>query len=96
MTVCSTPEQRKASQKEVPVKGEHYILIIGYESNKFLFWDAHASDSKEFGGGFGFLFFDVSHNRLSTAETDSDLPVDEAGEQRNRQHRYQPLTMSTK
>ena len=96
MTDCSTPEQRRKSQTQVTIKGEHYILIIGYESGKFLFWDAHASDSKEFGGGFGFLFFDVSHNRLSTAESDSDLPVDKDGVQRNGQHRYQPLNMSTK
>lgn len=96
MTGCSDPEQRAKSQTQVTIAGEHYILIIGYENNKFLFWDAHASDSQEFGGGFGFLFFDSSNNRLTTAEHDANLPVDTNGGQNNGQHRYQPLTMSTR
>lgn len=96
MTDCSTPEQRRKSQTQVTIKGEHYILVIGYENDRFLFWDAHASDSQEFGGGFGFLFFDISNNRLTTAESGSYLPVNENGEQSNGQHRYQPLTVSSK
>ena len=95
MTDCSSPESRKEAQKHCPaISGEHYILIIGYEGNKFLFWDAHASDSKELGGGFGYLFY--SNGRLTTAENDNDLPVDENGDHSGGQHRYQPLTISTK
>jgi hypothetical protein len=96
MTDCSSPEQRTKSRMLHPtIGGEHYILIIGYENDRFLFWDAHASDSKEFGGGFGSLFYS-SNKRLTTAESDSDLPVNGSGEQSNGQHRYQPLTISTK
>jgi hypothetical protein len=95
MTDCSSPESRKEAQKHRPaISGEHYILIIGYEDNKFLFWDAHAIDSKEHGGGFGYLFY--SNGRLTTAENDSNLPVDKKGNHRNGQHRYQPMTISTK
>jgi hypothetical protein len=96
MTNCNTPEERRKSQKVTGLRPEHYILIIGYENDRFLFWDAHPSDSKEFGGGFGFLFFDSSENRLTTAKSNNDLPVDENGEQNNGQHRYQPLKIWTK
>jgi hypothetical protein len=95
VTACVTPAELSKRTPVTP-KGEHYIVIIGYEGSKFLFWDAHATDSHQFGGGFGFLFFDSANNRLNTAESDAKLPVDMAGNQGDGQHRYQPLTISTK
>lgn len=95
MMNCRSPEQGKT---QVTIKqGEHYILVIGHDqNNRFLFWDPHSSDSKKFGGGFGYLFLDASNKRLTTAENNTELAVDQEGNQANGQHRYQPLYVSTK
>lgn len=74
-------------------KEEHSILIIGYDGDKFVFWDPDSSTSHEFGGGFGFLYYDGSVPRLSTAENSGDLVVNEEGYHLRGQHRYQVLRM---
>jgi hypothetical protein len=79
---------------------EHSLVIIGFDDDKFVFSDPDANVSKSPETGFGFLFFDSSNGRLSTAENTSDLPVDPNGKHPNGNHsgdkRYQVLTLSTR
>jgi hypothetical protein len=70
-------------------KEEHYIVIIGYDDNEFVFWDPDPGASP---GGFGHLFYDSNVPRFSTAQNSSDLAVDSAGVHHG-QHRYQIIRM---
>ena len=81
--------------EENKFKGEHSITIIGYDSNKFVFLDPDSNQSHEFGGGFGFLYYDSTDNRFTTAENDADLKVDSKGDHTGSQHRYQVLWFKT-
>jgi hypothetical protein len=74
---------------------EHSLVIIGFDGDKFVFSDPDASVSKGPETGFGFLFFDSSNVRLSTAENASDLLVDPNGKHSRGDKRYQVLTLST-
>ena len=77
-------------------KEEHSINIIGYDGNKFVFWDPDTNASKKFGGGFGFVYYDSTLKRFTTAQNDADLRVDSNGDHRSGlQHRYQVLTVKT-
>lgn len=73
---------------------EHSINIIGYDGNKFVFWDPDSTKSANFGGGFGFLYYDALHRRFTTAKNDAALRVDSSGDHMGgSQHRYQVLTV---
>ena len=76
----------------------HSIVIIGYDSDKFVFWDPDASRSNEFGGGFGFLHYDTSANGFTTARNGTDIIVDDSrGDHCGRaQYRYQVLRVWSK
>lgn len=74
---------------------EHSLVIIGFDGDKFVFSDPDASVSNSPEAGFGFLFFDSSSGRLSTAENASDLPVTPNGRHSRGDKRYQVLTLST-
>jgi outer membrane protein OmpA-like peptidoglycan-associated protein len=71
-TCCNIPVPNH--RKPFP---DHYILIIGYENNKFVFWDPYGQDSNatRYCAGFGYLFFDDVKNRFSTAAQDSELGI---------------------
>jgi len=79
-------------------KQEHSINIIGYDGNQFVFWDPGTNVSNEFGGGFGYLFYDNSGSkkRFTTAKNESELLVDKHGEHlAKNQHRYQVISVRT-
>jgi hypothetical protein len=74
---------------------EHSLVIIGFDGDTFVFNDPDATVSTSPETGFGFLFFDSSNARLSTAENTSDLPVNPNGRHSRGDKRYQVLTLST-
>jgi len=76
----------------------HSIDIIGYDGDKFVFWDPDAGRSNEFGGGFGFLYYDSSMNRFTTAINNYDIIVKKSdGDHCGRaQYRYQVLKIWSK
>lgn len=74
---------------------EHSLVIIGFDGDQFVFNDPDASVSNSPERGFGFLFFDASEGRLSTARDASDLVVDPDGHHDRGDKRYQVLTLST-
>lgn len=74
---------------------EHSLVIIGFDGDQFVFSDPDASVSRSPENGFGFLFFDSSNARLSTAENTSDLPVEPNGRHSRGDKRYQVLTLAT-
>jgi outer membrane protein OmpA-like peptidoglycan-associated protein len=50
---------------------EHWLLIIGYDNNTFIFWDsARMSSISRCGHEFGLLHYDPLENRLTTAPVD--------------------------
>jgi len=77
----------------IPGEGEHSVLIIGYDNNKFVFNDPDASESKNPGGGFGFMYFDGTH--FGTARNANDLRVDANGDHYLGDHRYQVLYLAS-
>lgn len=77
----------------VPTAGEHSLLVIGWDDNKFVFHDPDPGGSKNPGGGFGFLYEADGH--LSTAWKKSELRVDRFGDHVIGDHRYQVLSVST-
>jgi hypothetical protein len=91
----SVPSERKATRVpiEIPMKGEHSILIIGYDDDAFVFNDPDAGESIQPAPGFGLLHHDGK--RLSTALDDDDLKVDDKGHHAIGDHRYQVLSLST-
>jgi hypothetical protein len=86
---------KKATKQpeRVSASGEHWISIIGYDNNEFVFWDPDSSSSNRNGSGFGSLFF--QGDKLSTAENDADMTIGINGDHRNGNHRYQVITISS-
>lgn len=73
---------------------EHAILLVGYDGDRFVFWDPDFSASEGFGrfeSGVGVLYYDAANRRLTTARNDADLAVTGAGGKHagRDQHRYQ-------
>jgi hypothetical protein len=64
---------------------EHYILIFGYDGNRYFFWDPDDQRSniqqQNWGPSFGVLFYkrDGQNDRLTTAFNDTDLINIESG-----------------
>ena len=52
---------------------EHSLIIFGYESDTFEFFDPDVAGSNTAGSGFDKLYFDRKANRLSTARTEADF-----------------------
>jgi hypothetical protein len=83
--ICDDKPDRSAICRPVPPQNrwrdcwEHWLLVIGYEGDRFVFWDsAEASamgpikrDKDEH--YFGFLYYDSKNNRLSTATTNTGV-----------------------
>lgn len=76
---------------------EHSIMIIGYDdaNNEFVFWDPDSTASHRHGTGFGSLFFDGGSGRLSTAQNDAQLPVNDQGDHSRGDHRYQIILIGS-
>lgn len=73
---------------------DHFLLIIGHETNEFIFWDPDASQSKALGSGFGKLYH--AGNLLATAKAEADLEIldDKYGHQKlNSDKRYQVVSL---
>lgn len=85
-----------------PPQPEHSLIIIGYDDFKFVFSDPDATVSHSPKDGFGFLYVDT-HDRLSTAPTESDLYVYSNGDPTDDRdgthvwgdHRYQVISLAT-
>ena len=78
---------------EMPIAGEHSVLIIGFDGNRFVFNDPDAAESRSPEPGFGILQFADGH--LTTATSASDLLVDAGGNHAGGQHRYQVLFLAS-
>jgi hypothetical protein len=50
-----------------PPPMEHYIIVIGYDKDSFVFSDPDANVSHDPEPGFAMLYYDSADNRLSTA-----------------------------
>jgi len=86
---------------------EHSLLLIGYKGDEFFAFDPDAGSSlaspRAAAGlapagrmGFQSLFFDRTANRLTTAASDADFPVDHPwGRHANGVHRYQLVRVFT-
>ncbi|MEG4534872.1 DUF4157 domain-containing protein [Microcoleus sp. D2_18a_D3] len=72
---------------------EHSIMLIGYDGDKFVFWDPDSASSNNPVPGFGCLT--VSESMFSTAKNKADLPVDKEGNHNSGQHRYQIINVSS-
>jgi hypothetical protein len=75
---------------------DHFLLIIGHETNEFIFWDPDASQSKALGAGFGKLYY--AGNILATAPTEANLEIldDKYGHQKlNSDKRYQVISLDS-
>lgn len=83
----------KRSTQGIPLGGEHSVLIIGHDSNRFVFNDPDATRSNNPERGFGLLIFDGV--RLTTALNEADLKVNTSGDHEHPQHRYQVLSLNT-
>lgn len=82
-------------EKTVSGQAEHSLVVIGYDGDKFVFWDPDSSVSSVSGKqGFGHLFF--QSGRLTTAENELHVEVREDGSHfSNGNKRYQVLSMIT-
>lgn len=90
--LASKTMQSPPKSKPVTGQAEHSLVIIGYDGNQFVFWDPDSSVSTFKGEvGFGSLFF--QSDRLTTAEKDSDLFINDEGEHSNGNKRYQILSL---
>lgn len=97
-TVPRVPAEPRSKVVTLPAPPEeHSLLIIGFDDNKFVFSDPDAAVSNHPVPGFGLLFFDGK--RLSTAESDSTLPVSDGGEHKQGatkdDKRYQIISLVT-
>lgn len=83
---------------------EHYLLILGYDGDEFLFWDPHyiATGRAPFSRPFGILTYQATKGRLSTARNDGELSVNESGDfkvdppnlpNQGTNHRYQVVSL---
>jgi len=58
---------------------EHWLLVIGYEGDRFVFWDSAEASANapkkpdKDNHWFGVLFYDSKNDRLSTATTDPSV-----------------------
>jgi hypothetical protein len=115
--ICDDKPDLSGICKPVPLQDkwrdcwEHWLLIIGYDGNRFVFWDSAESSMigplKPAGGKdnhyFGFLYYDSTNHRLSTATTNAAvkdaLEVDSFGfhtqgvPRLHAQKRYQVVSM---
>jgi len=77
---------------------EHWLVIIGYVGDKFVFWDS-AGVSNLWRGGheFGLLHYNRSENRLTTGADLSKMDVNPRGRHTfdTKQWRYQVLQLQT-
>jgi peptidoglycan hydrolase-like protein with peptidoglycan-binding domain len=92
-TVPQPDPKARRTPMTIPSSGEHSVLIIGYDGDRFVFSDPDAAVSKDPEAGFGRLFFDGT--RLSTARDEGDLAVDTNGEHASGNHRYQVLFLAS-
>jgi peptidoglycan hydrolase-like protein with peptidoglycan-binding domain len=85
----------KPATFSVTVPEEHSLLIIGFDSDAFVFSDPDAAVSHHPEHGFGLLF--LSGDRLSTAPADipASAGVNEEGKHVDGEKRYQVLTLSS-
>jgi outer membrane protein OmpA-like peptidoglycan-associated protein len=80
---------------------EHWILILGYDGDQFLFWDSsRASAIARCGHEFGLLHYNSSENRLTTAPPTVKvdlMAVNPSGFHvfDERQKRYQVIALQT-
>jgi hypothetical protein len=72
---------------------EHWLLIIGYDSNQFVFNDPDAAVSHTPERGFGLLF--CGDGQLSTAHDSNDYLVDPGGKHRRDDKRYQVIELNS-
>ena len=77
---------------------EHWLVIIGYIGDTFVFWDsARTSRLAKGGHEFGLLHYNRTENRLTTAEVLSKMDVNPSGFHtwNTNQKRYQVLRLQT-
>jgi outer membrane protein OmpA-like peptidoglycan-associated protein len=113
--ICDDKPDLSGICKPIPLQNkwrdcwEHWLLIIGYDVDRFVFWDsAEASAMGPVRRGkdnhyFGFLYYDSTNHRLTTATTHPGvadaLEVDSSGfhtqgaPRRHAQKRYQVTSM---
>ncbi len=90
---CTYPEARVISGVRGRGNGrqpEHSVLLIGYEHNKFVFWDPDAAVTKAHSRAFGFLY--SANNNFTTARMQrrNFLKTDENGlHKTTKEKRYQ-------
>lgn len=75
---------------------EHWLLIIGYVGDTFVFWDsARTSELARGGHEFGLLYYNRAENRLTTGEDFSKMDVNPDGKHTSNpdQKRYQVLIL---
>jgi hypothetical protein len=89
---AANPNGRKTALP-IPPAGEHSVLIIGFDGDRFVFSDPDAVESKDPESGFGRLFFDGT--RLTTARDEADLKVGSDGDHESGNHRYQVLFLAS-
>ena len=96
-TVPSVPPDRRARPVRLTTAPpeEHSLLVIGWDSNEFVFNDPDAGASGKHGRGFGALHFNPATGRLSTAAVQGAFFVTATGDQPSGEHRYQVLTLTT-
>jgi outer membrane protein OmpA-like peptidoglycan-associated protein len=80
------------------ISPDHYVLIVGFdEPNQFVFWNSWGGESVGIPNhpGFGFLFYDATANRFSTARIEADMEVSDDGfhVSNPRQKRYQVVSL---
>jgi hypothetical protein len=93
--ICDDKADLSGIYQPVPLQNkwcdcwEHWLLIIGYDGDRFVFWDSAGASmigplraGKDF-HHFGFLYYDPVNHRLSTATTNpavaNTLEVDSSG-----------------
>jgi hypothetical protein len=79
---------------------DHFILIFGYDENRFIFWDSDStvSDIQKTGMGKGFGVLSFTGKTFSTGIDDADLAnIDGNGDHKSllKRHRYQVLSVQT-
>jgi hypothetical protein len=92
-------ERRTRNRSEVwRTCPEHWLVIIGYVGNAFVFWDSARSSRIARGGHeFGLLHYNPTENRLTTGADLSSMDVNFGGFHvpEGKQKRYQALVLQT-
>ena len=113
--ICDDKPDLSGICRPIPVQNkwrdcwEHWLLVIGYDGDRFVFWDSAQSSfmgplrGDKDNHWFGFLYYDSTNHRLSTATTNPGvadaLEVDSFGyhtqgvPQLHGQKRYQVVSM---